>query len=1683
MKQTFKRILSMMLSVLMLVSSLSVFVFAASNYTPDEEYYENIINSAVVVSKSFAGINSGKVSYVYRGETITETYDENIHFSSIQAAYNALKDTNDNPIIIVAPGTYSEQVVFTGDVTILGANAGVNPNVKGANVEDTWTLNPNRCAETVLKGVFSVDKRHDYNVEVNFDGVKLGIGFAYVDMGAKNTNSYANLSNSLIEGAGSATYGSTAINSVFHFSTTVYGIVTVKDCYASKMNASGIFGANVFEFTVDGLFYTASQAPALNSADGNSGHNPTYVVKNSMFYNNASTNGVINVDHSKNDSASRTSSNVEIFNCVFKDGPDTPFDDSAKINSPVVFTVTDVKNKINVHDNIFIGRMDYDAPAVNIKFTSAAYSASLIDNIKINSNKFFGYINLLDTTGHSSTSKFDFTGNYFAVCDRTQHDPVYPSVISYKNIKLDYFWINEEMTVSSADYHIKSIGVNDYTVDHSQKIVYATLDYGVMQSINIIANDSDVSYKFYDYTKINEVSVINTKEISSGKDKNTYYAVGTSTKIPGYSFEYTVVITTYNPDQVQEFNLKDTYLYAPQSKSMAAGSVFFDTWDGMAYKFTVGKNAFATVAEIIEASENVPTIIMPAGTYTENIVITGSAVILGAKHGINPNIPQFEDPDIAWAKNPDRTLSDQETVLDKVVMSISTKAINAAVTVDGFTFGSNSVFVDKGSGVETYNTSILKNIIIDGAGGNTWSEGVMTEQILTVFSFGGSDDGYASNHKDVRLVNIRMTSQGSYPLIGNYFESLLMDGLYVAENNGTINNNEWTAPKGQNFYLEIRNSCFYKNNTSVYYFLVNNSTTNNIQRTSNRIVLDNNIFFNTTTNANGIFGIRFCGAKDSLKFVNNTFITGTATSVIPGNTNWFLLKSGIDKEVEDVEVIKDVEFKFNRFIKCTTAVDTQTAHDDTCWDYSYNYFASSYSKGAAGKALTKRSGRMTNHSKCDYYFTDWDLTTLNDYKEEECAEFGNELKYSFTGSGTVDTVNKTYVDTVPLSSETYDFGVKLESRQAKYAVYTDADCLNEVSTPVKLTSTVNKFYIKFSSYNNKKNDIYTATITRPLGSSADILRVGKFEITDNAVNAFVPVGTTTFDIPAIQVSDGASYEIFSDPSCLLKFESNTITGISKTPTAKFIKVTSADGNTVKIYSLSVLQADADQAVLSYIDGGQRVGANRFTVSIPSNVSYFNIYPEYSEGASITVKNNGVEVIPMVTGAYNIDSISTSVDVEVIVTSASGKNKNTYIVTISKDATSTAVTSVLNMVNNGDDTSVYYGKTNISEFKVVAYLENSLATYSVYSDAACTKLCKDNIVHLTKTENLAYLKVTSPDGKLSKVYKLNIITSSPDESYIEKPTEPYYTISGATYVSEFNYYVDAGDMVDSYKIQFQTKADDLANTSYRVFSDASVKGDSAVSKEVNWTEPTEVKLTAKTTTLYIKVYVKRGTVPVQTDTVKLVINSNRQIVKYNDVDKMAAWAIEQINYLNDNGYGYFLGDSNGNFNPSTNITRYEVATVAIRVLGIDTSIYKDIIVPYKEEAQIPDWAKIYVKACYKLNIMSGKEVNFFDGTASTTRQEFAKIITSVVAIAAGETDDVPTLYANEQASIDSAFNAYNFADASKVPAWSAPYLKMAVAKYGLISGANNNGKLYVNPFNVISRQEVAIILANYSGYKK
>ncbi len=432
MKQTTKRVLSLVLTLLMLVSAMSVFTFAENNFEPDDEYYDRIINDAVIVGSVWTDLSDGdEVSYMYRGKKITETFDSNIHFTSIKEAYDYCLSMNvKNPIIVITSGIYNESLTITNSVTILGANAGINPNVVSATPGEPWSVNPARSTtETTLVGAIDVARKVNTNIEVVLDGVTVARSFAYIDAGNKKAESSAVLRNSIVNGAGSTSYGVTAVTNVFYFASSVSSTnkVKIEDVRCTNMKSTSLVGTGTTDLEISGLYYVNNSYPALQYADAPADQDANYVIKDSMFYNNKSTSGVLAFDHSLKDTAQRIDTYVEISGCVFKDDPEAELSDSNLSSSPILYTVTAAKNRLNVHDNLFIGAADYSAPAINFSYTLAARTSAFSGNINVNSNKFCGFYNMNETLGLSGDTRMNYTGNYYADYSGAQHDPVYPS--------------------------------------------------------------------------------------------------------------------------------------------------------------------------------------------------------------------------------------------------------------------------------------------------------------------------------------------------------------------------------------------------------------------------------------------------------------------------------------------------------------------------------------------------------------------------------------------------------------------------------------------------------------------------------------------------------------------------------------------------------------------------------------------------------------------------------------------------------------------------------------------------------------------------------------------------------------------------------------------------------------------------------------------------------------------------------------------------------------------------------------------------------------------------------------------------------------------------------------------------------------------------------------------------------
>jgi len=1677
MKQTAKRILSMVLSLLMLVSVMSVYTFATTdNYDPaqKEQEYNDIIYDSVIVNPLWAGITEGSVSFTYRGKTITENYLEGRHFATAQEAYDYLYNNNcTNFPIILADGDHTENLTVKTDIVIYGSNAGINPNVKNENdVTAPWTANT-RSAESTIKAYIAVDTLVKTDITVTIDGVKLADGFSYVDAGIKTLKSNVVLKNSVIDNAGVALYRGSNTSSVFTFTsaTNSYNSITIKDVRALNMISAGIISSCVDTIDIDGLFYTASSMPALNAADGNKAHNPEYTIKNSMFYNNNCANGVISVDHSNTDTLDRTESKLNISNCVFADGDATNFA-ALTDKSPIQYKVLSTKNKVDITNCYFIGKGDYNASALGFVYAYDAHTNALNKSIKFNSNRLYGYSNLPDTTNMLYSSLVDFSGNYFADCNGVQTAPVFPNRYSHQNIILDNYYFDEAMTVNSDAFNITSTSIPNAIIDDESATIKASLDSSSVFNVEIKTSNDDVEYKLYDSSFSKEITKITASSLVSGVSGNVFYAVGISKANASYTKTYKVVLSTYIPAQTEEFNTPNTYMLTTQVKGLADGTVYYNTWDNVAYKFVVGKNVFSDVNDIFEVCDSIPTIIFPAGIYDENIILPGSAILLGAKHGVNPNIPEFDqEPNVPWEINPERTEYEEETIIQNAVISLSVNAVNATVMLDGFTFGVFSNYVDKGEGLTTYSTTILKNIIIDDAGGGTWEDGGKPEVISsTIFSFAGGTSNYSNNHKDVRLVNIRMENQGQHFLVGDYFETFVMDGVYLNNNVNKLSRGEWTSSTGQNFLCEMRNNCFQNNarptSLNEVYFVFNHTATNNAARAYSKVVLDNNMMYNNTYSNLGVFGIKWYGAKDTLVLTNNTLEGPRAYRIIAGGITYFAGRCGYKDTEADKRLTAEmvnIDMKYNRFIQCDESIDIGVCHPDFKIDYSYNYYAADWSKRATAKDITPRSGQKDRVISTNYY-TDWGLTTLKNAEED--TDFAKELEYEFKTSAVVNESAKTITDTVVAGTTSYDFGINLITKQANYGVYLDEECTKLVAEPVTLGSEVNTYYIKFSSFDGDTKTVkYKATINKSLLSEANVVKFGNWRIDGDTIDACVPVGTTKFTIPEIIVSTGASYSVFNDKACSSFFLSNEIIGISEYPTTKYIKVVAEDGTT-KVYSLNVRQSENDQSELVYIDGAVNVGSNTFNAQIPANKNSFVVKPEYTEGATLTVYVNNQAVEISDDGTYLIQNIAADKTVNFVV--SKGNFVNEYKLNITKETSSTSVSSIFGMVDNSDNGTVFEATVNSSIFKVIPTLENAKATYKVYYDRICTKECNDNEVLLTAEENTAYLKVTSADGKYSSVYTLKIKSTN----------HAIFQIKNAQSDGTVNYTINAAAGLANYDIEFELVDNTYTSTTYMVYADKDCRV--GISRETAISDKVTVPLSAKNNTVYIMLTIKSKDAVLRTDTIKLTINSDRAKTTYSDAANISNWALEQVNYLNDNGYGYFVGDNNKQFNPKSNITRFEVAIVATRVLGINAEAYSSSIIPFKDE--IPAYALNYVKACYTLGIMNGVSDTEFNGKATATRQEFAKIIVGTLVKASGSEQDATALYTSKQAEIDAAYNAKGFADDANVSSWAAPFIRLAVVEYGLINGSADNGKICINPKNNITRQEVAVILANYNGYK-
>ncbi len=167
------------------------------------------------------------------------------------------------------------------------------------------------------------------------------------------------------------------------------------------------------------------------------------------------------------------------------------------------------------------------------------------------------------------------------------------------------------------------------------------------------------------------------------------------------------------------------------------------------------------------------------------------------------------------------------------------------------------------------------------------------------------------------------------------------------------------------------------------------------------------------------------------------------------------------------------------------------------------------------------------------------------------------------------------------------------------------------------------------------------------------------------------------------------------------------------------------------------------------------------------------------------------------------------------------------------------------------------------------------------------------------------------------------------------------------------------------------------------------------------------------------------------------------------DILNHWAKDQILELIKQNT--ISGYQDGNFKPDNNITGAELAVIIVKALNLELSQGNT---EFKDDKDLPDWAKDYIKAAVENGIISGYSDGTFKPSKPCTRQE--TVVMLMNAFKFGKSD----------ASID-------LIDSQEIAKWSKAYVVRAI-ELGILKGYENKT---FRPEKNVSRAEAVVMIVN------
>ena len=257
-----KKIISVLLTVFMLVNLLVVAAVPAAADTA----VDLPANTAIVNLNA----KESDTTVVWQGTTYNVTYGTN-YFNSFNGARDSANMTSGMTIMLM-PGEYPAIALNAnkGSMTILGPKAGVNPNVKGNNSTDTWTLNPERSktsadTEAIMTNTIYTTTGSDgiiANVNLTIDGVVFSNNGGYIrSLNYAESVQNITVKNSIVQDKSVPfiyTYQATPSNTTVSQNLAERNIV-LENIHVTGRTTKSLLGALAANsLTIDGLYMDAT---------------------------------------------------------------------------------------------------------------------------------------------------------------------------------------------------------------------------------------------------------------------------------------------------------------------------------------------------------------------------------------------------------------------------------------------------------------------------------------------------------------------------------------------------------------------------------------------------------------------------------------------------------------------------------------------------------------------------------------------------------------------------------------------------------------------------------------------------------------------------------------------------------------------------------------------------------------------------------------------------------------------------------------------------------------------------------------------------------------------------------------------------------------------------------------------------------------------------------------------------------------------------------------------------------------------------------------------------------------------------------------------------------------------------------------------------------------------------------